>query len=213
MSASSSTAASQGRRSVTAIVAATTSNGIGLNGGLPWRLPGEIKYFARVTTGESPSTEADAQNALIMGRKTWESIPAKFRPLKDRRNLVVSRGGVDVADAAHTSSHTSLPAALDALPTRTPRTFLIGGAQLYTAALTSSPPMVDRVLLTRVLSDVECDTFLEDFTAHTDTQGRRVWRLADLSEMRAWLGWEVEEEREEKGIRYRFEMWVWDGEV
>jgi dihydrofolate reductase len=129
---------------LTAIVAATKSNGIGLNGGLPWRLPGEMKYFAkgkwsgcdanlyhrlrshdsaiaegwpmrcdglesaeglyklyklrraraddRVTTTNPQNT----QNAVIMGRKTWESIPTKFRPLKDRNNLVITRNGVDL---------------------------------------------------------------------------------------------------------------------
>lgn len=104
---------------VTAIVAATLSNGIGKNGGLPWRLPGEMKYFQRgkpiylnwiapmhtetaadmaVTLGSGSLSDNDREpvNAVIMGRKTWESIPPKFRPLAGRRNLVVSRQGVDL---------------------------------------------------------------------------------------------------------------------
>lgn len=72
--------------SLTVIVAATKSNGIGQSGKLPWRLSKEMAYFARVT-----SSAPDGQkNAVIMGRKTWESIPAKFRPLSKRFNIVVS---------------------------------------------------------------------------------------------------------------------------
>lgn len=71
---------------LTIIVAATKSNGIGLNGQLPWRLPKEIKYFAQVTSNAPEGT----QNAVIMGRNTWESIPKKFRPLPNRLNVVIT---------------------------------------------------------------------------------------------------------------------------
>ncbi|TXT07131.1 hypothetical protein VHUM_03301 [Vanrija humicola] len=187
-------------RSITAIVAATLDNGIGREGGLPWRLPGEMKYFARVTTGDA--LPAHTHNAVIMGRKTWDGIPPKFRPLKDRHNLVVSRAGVDVGDAALTTPHNSLEAAISSVPDSTHRTFLIGGAQLYNQSL---PQHVDRVLLTRVLESLPCDAFLDDFTAD------KRWRRAPHAELREWVGWEVPEgDVEEKGIRYRFEMWVKD---
>jgi dihydrofolate reductase len=66
------------------------------------------------------------------------------------------------------------------------------------------------VLLTRINSDIECDTFLTDFAAQ-ETNGRRVWRLASHSELEEWVGFEVPKgEVEEKGIKYRFEMWVLD---
>ena len=67
--------------SMAMIVAATSQNGIGCKGGLPWRLPREMRYFADATAG----------SAVVMGRKTWEGIPLKFRPLKGRVNVVVSR--------------------------------------------------------------------------------------------------------------------------
>ncbi|BEJ14690.1 hypothetical protein CspHIS471_0404570 [Cutaneotrichosporon sp. HIS471] len=152
-------------RPLTAIVAATLDNGIGREGGLPWRLPGEIKYFARVTTGE-PS---DGRNAVVMGRRTWDA-------------------------------HASFEDALASVPGDTHRVFLIGGATLYNAAL---PSHVDRVLLTRVLERLPCDVFLSDFTSLPG------WRLTSHDELRKWVGWEVPEgEIEEKGIRYRYEMWV-----
>jgi hypothetical protein len=74
---------------VTLIVAATTNNGIGQAGKLPWRLPQEMQYFARVTTGEPDGK--GKKNAVVMGRATWESIPRRFRPLPGRINFVVSR--------------------------------------------------------------------------------------------------------------------------
>jgi dihydrofolate reductase len=61
--------------------------GIGQAGTLPWRLKAEMKHFARMTS----TAQTDGQrNAVLMGRKTWESIPAKFRPLKNRFNVVLT---------------------------------------------------------------------------------------------------------------------------
>lgn len=73
--------------SFTLVVAATLTNGIGQGSRLPWRLPQELAYFARVTSG-APEGKL---NSVIMGRNTWESIPLKFRPLPGRLNIVVSR--------------------------------------------------------------------------------------------------------------------------
>lgn len=71
---------------LTLIVAATVSGGIGHSSKLPWRLPQEMAYFARVTSNAPEGTK----NAVLMGRKTWESIPTKFRPLRYRLNVVIS---------------------------------------------------------------------------------------------------------------------------
>lgn len=80
---------------VTLIVAATTNNGIGHAGKLPWRLPQEMQYFAKVTSGkdtvQEDGGEKNKKNAVVMGRATWESIPHRFRPLAGRINIVVSR--------------------------------------------------------------------------------------------------------------------------
>ena len=68
------------------VVAATESGGIGVGGGLPWHLKQDMKFFRQLT-----STPSTMPATVLMGRKTWESIPAKFRPLPDRLNVVLSR--------------------------------------------------------------------------------------------------------------------------
>jgi dihydrofolate reductase len=81
-----SSASSSSSLKATLIVAQDAERGIGSNGGLPWKLSKEMKYFAQATTA-APSGK---KNAVIMGRTTWEGIPAKFRPLKNRINVVLS---------------------------------------------------------------------------------------------------------------------------
>ena len=74
------------------VVAATRALGIGKDGKLPWHLPGEMAFFKELT---SKTSDAGKHNAVVMGRRTWESLPPKFRPLPGRLNVVLSaRGGV-----------------------------------------------------------------------------------------------------------------------
>jgi dihydrofolate reductase len=73
---------------LTLVVAATLSNGIGTKGNLPWKLSREMAYFAKVTREGGP--RSSSPNAVIMGRKTWESIKPQYRPLKGRLNVVIS---------------------------------------------------------------------------------------------------------------------------
>ncbi|KAI9905022.1 hypothetical protein N3K66_001551 [Trichothecium roseum] len=77
---------------LTLIVAATRNMGIGAHGTMPWQgLRKEMQYFARVTSRVPPQAPLGSVNAVIMGRKTWDSIPPRFRPLKNRLNIVISR--------------------------------------------------------------------------------------------------------------------------
>ena len=82
------------------IVAACEGMGIGKDNTLPWSIRADLKYFAKMTSEVTSAEEVTPQgqgspkvmNAVIMGRKTWESIPAKFRPLKNRLNVILTRG-------------------------------------------------------------------------------------------------------------------------
>lgn len=124
------------------IVAATSMLAIGRKGGLPWRLPGDMAYFKEVTTR--------SKSACIMGRKTWESIPLKFRPLAGRKNIVLSSTPQDCTVCS--SFEEALTAASDC-----EEIFIIGGAQLYEVAV--ADPRCKRVYLTSVDADVEADAF------------------------------------------------------
>ncbi|ERT01535.1 dihydrofolate reductase [Sporothrix schenckii 1099-18] len=210
---------------LTLVVAATARDmGIGANGGLPWTgLRKEMAYFARVTKrGEG--------NAVIMGRKTWESIPPKFRPLRGRVNVVISRsfapglpqdpaGGPDAGPVEASSlelaleylrTKTAAAAAPETANTANNRVFVIGGAQIYAAALGLAAAR--RVLLTRVLSDFSCDTFfplaLGTSSSTEATPDTPKWVQRSPEEHSAWIGEEVPEGvQTENGTEYEFQMW------
>eukprot|EP00579_Thalassiosira_antarctica_P030687 CAMPEP_0202029234 /NCGR_PEP_ID=MMETSP0905-20130828/63868_1 /ASSEMBLY_ACC=CAM_ASM_000554 /TAXON_ID=420261 /ORGANISM="Thalassiosira antarctica, Strain CCMP982" /LENGTH=610 /DNA_ID=CAMNT_0048592979 /DNA_START=96 /DNA_END=1929 /DNA_ORIENTATION=+ len=163
---------------VAAIVAAASgSRGIGFQGNLPWRLPGDMKHFKQVTsTPPSPGLT----NAVIMGRKTWESIPPKFRPLPGRVNVVLSRGGSasveglsddgannDAASATPVFVATSLDEAMTKINSRPDHgtTFIIGGGEIYNSAMKSG--LVKRVLYTNVMGlaeDTKYDAFFPEMS-------------------------------------------------
>ena len=113
---------------------------IGAGGVMPWHLPGDLKHFRELTDGDP----------VVMGRRTWESLPERFRPLPGRTNLVVTRNaGFDAPGA--TVVH-SLEAALTAAGGGT--VWVMGGAELYAQAL----PVADRVEVTEIDLDVAGDT-------------------------------------------------------
>ncbi|KAJ7225535.1 dihydrofolate reductase-like domain-containing protein [Mycena pura] len=197
---------------LTIIVAATKSNGIGQNSQLPWRLAKEMAYFARVTS----LAPTGCSNAVLMGRNTWESIPTKFRPLRNRLNIVLTRNtGLDVSQRGSACIDGSLEAAIVRVhsePHSIHRAFIIGGASLYTEGLAlppSSVGFVDRILLTRILSPAfeECDVFMPDFLG--GTQGTNGWTMATHDALQEWVGFDVTEGvQEENGVEYEFQMWV-----
>ncbi len=121
------------------LVAAVARNGvIGANGGMPWHLPEDLKHFRKLTLG----------HPVIMGRRTWESLG---RPLPGRENIVVSRKPGFEAPGASVAA--TLEAAV-ALCTGEPMVFVIGGAELYTAAL----PLADGLVLTELEREFVGDT-------------------------------------------------------
>lgn len=122
------------------LVVARSRNGvIGRDGGLPWRLPTDMRFFRELTTG----------GTVVMGRRTFESIPERFRPLPDRRNLVLSSDPGLVLDGAEV-----LPG-LDAAPSEC---FVIGGGVAYREAL----PRAGRVYATEIEADVDGDAFFPE---------------------------------------------------
>jgi dihydrofolate reductase len=151
------------------LIAAVARNGvIGRDNCLPWHLPADLKHFKALTTG----------HAVIMGRKTWESLPEKFRPLPGRQNIVVTRNASYRAEGAAVAA--SLPAALTLA--RGKQAFVIGGAELYRVALA----LADRLELTEIARDYEGDTV---FPARDPAQWRETARDA---------------QRDDNGLDYAF---------
>ena len=97
---------------------------------MPWRLSEDLKYFKEVTT-------KGGLNAVVMGTKTWDSIPAKFRPLAGRINVVLSRNPGALGLPDDVLGATSLPDALSSIDNRADidQCFIIGGAEVYREAL------------------------------------------------------------------------------
>ncbi|HEY0976431.1 MAG TPA: dihydrofolate reductase [Flavobacteriales bacterium] len=128
-------------------IAAVSQNGvIGRKGGLPWSLPDDMKFFQRTTLNHH----------VITGRKNWESIPEKYRPLRDRVNIVVTREADYKAPGALVRH--SLDEALDiARAADAKEVFIIGGGQLYAEAFERK--LVERVYVTEIHAKIEGDTF------------------------------------------------------
>lgn len=141
---------------IVALIAAVGANGaIGLRNRLLWSLPEDMAYFKQTTQGRP----------VIMGRKTWESLPQRFRPLPGRHNIVVTRNADYLAPGA-TVAH-SLEEALTAAGAG--EVFVIGGAELYTQALARA----QRLYLTEVADTPAADAF---FPAVPPSQWREVSR-------------------------------------
>lgn len=140
------------------IVAADEQRGIGKDNTLPWRLPGDMAFYKRTTI----SAPENKQNALIMGRRTFESIPKKFRPLPQRLNIVLTRDGSYVPEGGALRA-SSLDEALALVAARDDvgQTFVIGGGQLFDEALQRHD--CERIIITRVHATFDCDTFLVPF--------------------------------------------------
>ena len=155
------------------IVAASENNCIGINGDLPWNLPTDLKRFKEVTNG----------HIVIMGRATWESIPEKYRPLPNRTNVVITRNKDYKADGAEVR-HNLVEALNEFALGEQREIFVIGGAQIYKEAF----QYANRLYMTRVMAEVEGDTFLEGL------------------EPSDWLRVEFEGPYKEDDYDYRFEI-------
>lgn len=124
---------------ISVIAAADERNAIGKDGGMPWHLPDEWKYFRDTTMGKP----------VIMGRKTWESIPEARRPLPGRRNIVVTRQ--EGYDAPGADVVPGVDEAVKLATLSCDEVFIIGGSQLYGYGL----EIADRLYFTRVHTEID----------------------------------------------------------
>lgn len=147
------------------IVATSKNNGIGFNGNLPWKLPKDMKNFTELT---SKTVNTQKRNTVIMGRKTYESIP---KPLQFRKNIILSRQ----FNFPYVTKCSSLNQALNVAHNddEIEKVFVIGGSQIYLEAL--KDPRLEYVYKTQINEDVKSDTFFpklrfNDFSLVTQSE-------------------------------------------
>lgn len=144
------------------VVAIDTKNGIGKEDALPWDLTGDLKHFRETT---SVARSPKKKNVVVMGRKTWDSIPPEYRPLPDRTNIVLTQNkglrlpeGVLKADSfeqvLRMANNEKLKNIIETI-------FVIGGQQVYEAALKCNE--CEKLYVTHIHGDFGCDTFFPPF--------------------------------------------------
>jgi dihydrofolate reductase len=151
---------------ISLIAALSQNRVIGKNNDLPWHLPDDMKYFMQTTSGHH----------VIMGRKNYDSIPEKFRPLPNRTNIVVTRQKHFAAPNCMVTNSIEEALAI-ARNNQETEAFIIGGSEIYNQGFA----MADRLYLTEIHATIEGDTY---FPAFDKSQWKEVSRKHHLSDER-----------------------------
>lgn len=160
-------------RTITLVWAQDRAGAIGRDNGIPWQVPEDMARFRDLTAG----------HAVVMGRKTWESLPPRFRPLPGRRNVVITRSVGYLADGAEVVGGLT-----EALDVAGDTAIVIGGGQIYAAAM----ELATHLRLT------EIDTLVDGADAFAPEVDPYAWDAGDSG---PWLS-------SSSGVRYRFVDYV-----
>ncbi|WAH96046.1 dihydrofolate reductase [Arthrobacter sp. MMS18-M83] len=178
----SSKEAAEAMTGIGLVWAQTASGVIGKGGTMPWHVPEDLKHFSALTTG----------HPVIMGRKTWESFPAKYRPLPGRTNIVVTRqqGWSDSPDATGAVVVSSLDAALleSQFAPGGQNVWIIGGGEIYRQSM----DIANVAIVTVIDADIDGDTFAPEFG--------EAWDLESTRPAEGWL-------TSKNGTNYRIATW------
>ena len=171
------------------------NNGIGFNNNIPWHLKSELKYFKEITTKNDTNNKTD--NIVIMGRKTWESLPRK--PLPNRTNIILSRNMDEdtIEKIENNNKNTFVRRNLETYIREineyienvdNVNVFMIGGAEIYKEAMEMN--LINfRIYVTEIYKEFECDTFFPNIDSN-------VFGLTHVSEF-----------KEENGIYFRHKIY------
>ncbi len=172
------------------IAAVSEKGGIGVKNDLPWRLKKEMAHFTSLT---SKTKDPRLVNAVLMGRKTWDSVPPKYKPFSNRTNVVISSQSLQVPDGVFV--YKSVSEAVRVLQTDSfpaiESVWLIGGAGIYKEALDKH--LCDKLYITRIKKYFDCDTFFPDFNEED-------YNLVVENGIPT-------DEQEENGLRYEFKIY------
>jgi dihydrofolate reductase len=149
------------------LIWAQAANGVvGSDNTLPWRIPEDLARFRALTTGRT----------VVMGRRTWESLPPRFRPLPDRRNVVVTR------DASYDAPGAEVVTSVEAALSLSEEIWIGGGAQIYSATI----PLADALHVTDVDLEVEGDTFAPALGPEWQTSDVGEWQTSSTGTRFRW---------------------------
>jgi dihydrofolate reductase len=165
------------------IVAHTTAGGIGYNGTIPWHISEDLRRFKQLTNG----------NIVVMGRKTYESIPVKFRPLPCRINIVMTSNPKESVEGQlyYCNSFESICDQIKKIQSTYGDKYvdIIGGADIYNQWL----PYTQIIEVTKVIGSYECDRSFPDYTNEFQ------------------MVWNTEPTISESGTMYQYERWIRKG--
>jgi dihydrofolate reductase len=166
---------------VALIVAIDSERGIGKNNDLMWHLPNDMKFFKETTQNQ----------IVVMGRKNYDSIPEKYRPLSNRLNVVLTRNSDFQAPGCEVFS--SLESCLEYFKNETERTvFIIGGGEIYKMALESK--RIDEMFITFINKKYGADTFFPDFN-------ELEWKSEEISRQ------DIDEKHEASFVIKKYSRW------
>lgn len=155
---------------------------IGKENNLPWNLPEDLQHFRNITTG----------HPVIMGHKTWQSLPQKYRPLPNRTNIVLSTKFANLGkpDYPQTSFVANISQALEVAATSPgcAQVWVIGGEQIFSQFL----PLAEKIVMTQIKKAFRGDSFAPKFGAE--------WSLAESNSDKAW-------HKSSTGLEYRYLVW------
>ena len=169
------------------ILAVDDKNWLWKNNDLAWKISADLKYFKNIT---SSTTDLAKMNAIVMWRKTRESIPSKYRPLPQRLNCILTRGiknddiGSPIDDFV--LYFNSLERCLSELESKenVENIFIIGWANLYNQVLDN--PMLDKIYLTKVKWDYDCDVFFDGVPDNFIVESYTDWEIENDIEYSFW---------------------------
>ena len=142
------------------ICAIDSKYGIGIDNNLPWKLKSDMEYFKKITCS---CLDKNKKNAVIMGRKTWESIPIKYRPLKDRINLVISRLNPECTGADLVTNNIDLAINYLNELNNVENIFVIGGSQIYDIFMKNKEKYkLNKLYITHIHKNLKCNRFLPE---------------------------------------------------
>ena len=140
------------------VIAYDIRGGIALKGDLPWNYPEDLKFFRTTTSGHN----------VLMGRKTFEALPEKYRPLPNRRNIIISKSLTEPPNGTELADSITKALELCSNQSDDKETFIIGGGDIFNQVIKNYLYLCDGIYSTEIQKDFNCDTFLN----HVDLQSK-----------------------------------------